>query len=894
MPTPANYFELSLAPSTYYNFSVNWGDGQEQPFKGTTSSSTTLATLSHYYTIPGRYDISLTENKDSGLVRLYYNNTGDKNKIIEIEKWGSPDWTSMKDSFEGCASLSAVATDAGSSTLSGVTNFNSAWSSCASLSSFPLIDTSNATSMVATWKSCTSLSLFPLLNTSNVGSFGSAFLNCPIKSFPLIDTSKCTNFSSMLYGTKIVDAPLLNTLSGINFNAFLGGCTELTGVPLFDLSNATDVSALFYLSNKLKSIPLFNTSKAINFRFFTSDCTSLTSFPLIDTSKGTNFEGAWYSCYSLSSFPLIDTSKGTDFDSAWYNCNKLTSFPKIDTSNATTLGGSWSNCTSLTSFPALSTPKVTILFSSNTGGAWENCASLSSFPLIDTSKVTNFIRAWQFCTSLSSFPLINIDSANTFTSTWNNCRSLKSFPPLDFSKAKGTNNFNDTWNGCTSLTSFPTISAEGSISRTWMNCTSLTGLGEGSYLKLIGTFGATFQNCFALVTLPAMDTLSATDFGTNSFNLGPWNNCRSLKSFPLIDTRNVTTFYGAWQNCYSLSASEFPTLNMSKMTNGTNCFNGVKLTSNSYSAILASLCATNINTGVIFHGGNSNFTPAGSAARLVLTNSRGWTITDGGSAAPFTPTADYLLGTTIPLAPNTTLQLDLPMTSSNTVPPLDLSNSINPSSITKIITNAAPYYGNTSPYASIGTDVVRAGKTYSGYFQGTANGGLSALFSFPLSGWNELTNSFSTEAWVYLPTGNLNVNSSNYHNNAIFGVGAPNSGGPSLGVVNDGTGADPRLSFLNGNGLILKSQILFPTNQWVHAAITYNETSPTTSDIRLYQNGSLVGMFFDVISQRAGTTPQISQQMFIVGSRDYNTNTFFGYAAQFRGYICNVRHYYQI
>ena len=280
------------------------------------------------------------------------------------------------------------------------------------------------------------------------------------------------------------------------------------------------------------------------------------------------------------------------------------------------------------------------MYSGSTGGAWENCSSLSSFPLIDTSKVIEFIRAWQNCSSLSSFPLINTLSGTSFNNTWYGCRNLKSFPPLDFSKATGTNNFNGTWENCTNLTSFPTITATNSFGGTWSNCINLTALGPNSYLKFIGGTGATntFGNCVKLIALPAMDTLSATSLGTNSYNLGPWNNCISLTSFPLIDTRNVTTFYGTWQNCISLSATDFPTLNMSKMTNGTGCFQGVKLTTTSYSALLTSLCATNFNNTVTFHGGNSNYNstvPQVTASRNflvtpVVSGGRGWTITDGG------------------------------------------------------------------------------------------------------------------------------------------------------------------------------------------------------------------------------------------------------------------------
>jgi hypothetical protein len=69
---------------------------------------------------------------------------------------------------------------------------------------------------------------------------------------------------------------------------------------------------------------------------------------------------------------------------------------------------------------------------------------------------------------------------------------------------------------------------------------------------------------------------------------------------------------------------------MSKMTSGADCFNGVKLTTTSYSALLTSLCATNINTGVTFHGGNSKYNYTAVEARSYLINTRGWNITDGG------------------------------------------------------------------------------------------------------------------------------------------------------------------------------------------------------------------------------------------------------------------------
>jgi hypothetical protein len=695
--TTNTQFNLALRSSTSYDFDIDWGDNVTETY---TSLNTTGYT--HTYPISGIYTVTIAERSLGGFPGVFYNNVGDKLKLLNINQFGGNQFgTNFNNAFYGCTNLQISASDFTTTKTQNIIDFSAAWSGCTSLTVFPLIDTSKgtkfnsawyncnklisfpsidtskATSLNGTWNSCTSLSSFPYIETSECNDFERAWYICSnIKNFPYLNLKKATtlsytwinctslplstftilnqlssnsnltDISAMVNGcTQLKDFPFIDTRKVIDAYSLCSGCSQLTSFPALTLSAAQRLMGAWSNCTNLSSFPYIDISNATDLGENGSysslgawnNCRSLVSFPALSTGKVINFNKTWYGCTSLTAFPLIDTSKGLTFDSAWYNCNKLTSFPKIDTLSATNLGGSWSNCTSLTSFPALNTPNVNTLFSGNAGGTWAYCRSLSSFPLIDTSKVTNFTYAWQFCTSLSSFPLISTDSANNFWGTWNGCSKLRTFPSLNFSKAKGTGNFIDTWNGCTSLTSFPTISAEGTISKTWMNCTSLTGLGEGSYLKPIGdySFGAAFLNCFALVTLPTMDTLSATEFGTNNFNLGPWNNCRSLTAFPLIDTRNGTTFYGAWQNCYSLSASNFPTLNMSKMTNGTDCFNGVKLTTSSYSALLTSLCATNFNNSVIFHGGNSTFNTAGSAAKVFLTKStgaggRGWTITDGG------------------------------------------------------------------------------------------------------------------------------------------------------------------------------------------------------------------------------------------------------------------------
>ena len=354
-----------------------------------------------------------------------------------------------------------------------------------------------------------------------------------------------------------------------NLDHAFSRCTRLSSIPSitsYDVFENVNSAALAWAyCSSLRSFPFINTRKISNFTGTWCGCTSLTSFPLIDTSSGTSFGneqgfGAWVGCTSLSSFPLIDTSKGVNFNAAWYGCTNLRSFPPINTSSA--------------GFTNLEFARV-----------WGNCINLTSFPWINTSNVGAFGRS-------------------TITEgTWYNCSSLTSFPAIDTSSSS---NFFYTWAGCTSLSSFPQI-----------NVQNLNGSVRGYGGRGIdaGGLAGTWYNCKNLKTFPILLGLSSCTFLDFT-----WAYCSQLTAFPMMATSNVFEFDSTWMGCGMLSATDFPTLNMSKMTNGTNCFNGVKLTTNSYSALLTSLCATNLERSVVFHGGNSNYNPSVLPIRNELTS----------------------------------------------------------------------------------------------------------------------------------------------------------------------------------------------------------------------------------------------------------------------------------
>ncbi|MEA2097585.1 MAG: BspA family leucine-rich repeat surface protein [Patescibacteria group bacterium] len=57
--------------------------------------------------------------------RIFFNDEGDRQKILSVEQWGTETWTSMEGAFYGCLNLAGQAAD--SPNLSGVTNMKQAF-----------------------------------------------------------------------------------------------------------------------------------------------------------------------------------------------------------------------------------------------------------------------------------------------------------------------------------------------------------------------------------------------------------------------------------------------------------------------------------------------------------------------------------------------------------------------------------------------------------------------------------------------------------------------------------------------------------------------------------------------------------------------------------------------
>ncbi len=102
-----------------YTYAIDWGDGTIE--NGLTGNAT------HTYAIAGTHSVKIIGN----FPRIYFNNSGDKEKIRSIERWGNIEWVSMDQAFSGCVNLKLNATD--TPNLSGANSAIGMFNGCTNL-----------------------------------------------------------------------------------------------------------------------------------------------------------------------------------------------------------------------------------------------------------------------------------------------------------------------------------------------------------------------------------------------------------------------------------------------------------------------------------------------------------------------------------------------------------------------------------------------------------------------------------------------------------------------------------------------------------------------------------------------------------------------------------------
>ena len=189
---------FNLRSTGTVDYEIEWGDGAIE--------ISTLNTLPHTYAA-GDYTLAVYSD---GVYRPYFNNvTADVSQITSVVVGSGADLgTVLSNAWYGASNMTSFV--CAFDVTSGVTNFTSAWSSCSSLISFPLIDVSSGYSFDYAW-AFTNLVDFPANMFDTMGALGaSAFngtwLNCALTAQSIenilvsLDTNGATGITLSIQG----------------------------------------------------------------------------------------------------------------------------------------------------------------------------------------------------------------------------------------------------------------------------------------------------------------------------------------------------------------------------------------------------------------------------------------------------------------------------------------------------------------------------------------------------------------------------------------------------------------------------------------------------------------------------------------------------------------------
>lgn len=306
-----------------YSYSIYWESLSSSTATGTIATSTSA---SQTITFPesGQYKVAIKGTYP----RIYFNNGGDKLKILTVEQWGSNAWTSMDSAFRGCANLTVPVTDAPD--LSGVTSLRYMFNNASSFNeSIDHWNVSNVTSIYGMFEGATSFN--QSLNNwdvSNVTSMSRTFINTSSFNQPLNNwnVSKVTDMSGMFNGASI-------------FNQSLDS---------WDVSNVTNMSQMLR-GNTLFNQPLnsWNVSKVTTMRDMFTKASSFNQ-PLNswNVSSTTDMRSIFFQASSFNQ-PLDswDVSNVTLMDSMFRDTPFNQSLDNWDTNNVTSMYQMFNNAT---------------------------------------------------------------------------------------------------------------------------------------------------------------------------------------------------------------------------------------------------------------------------------------------------------------------------------------------------------------------------------------------------------------------------------------------------------------------------------------------------------------------------------------------------------------------
>ncbi|MCW5912257.1 MAG: BspA family leucine-rich repeat surface protein [Cyclobacteriaceae bacterium] len=228
-----------------YNYNIYWERVGNSAINGTLTNQTGNATIT--FPSVGTYRVEISGN----FPRVYFNNSGDRQKILTIEQWGSITWTSMGHAFNGCTHLTVPATDVPD--LSNVTYMGFMfWDATSFNQDIGAWDVSNVTNMLFMFTGATSFNQdISGWNVNNVMNMQSMFQNATSFNQDIggWDVSSVMSMSAMFDGATSFnqDISAWNVSSIIYMDFMFRNATSFNrNIGGWNVGNVTNMNEMFW------------------------------------------------------------------------------------------------------------------------------------------------------------------------------------------------------------------------------------------------------------------------------------------------------------------------------------------------------------------------------------------------------------------------------------------------------------------------------------------------------------------------------------------------------------------------------------------------------------------------------------------------------------------------
>ena len=229
-----------------YNYNVDCNNDGTNEVTGATGNYTCN------YASAGTYTVRIKDNTGlkTGFRWIYFNNVGDRLKILSVEQWGTGLWFSMNAAFSGCENLVINATDAPN--LTGVSGMYAMFQNATSVNQdIGTWNTTAVTDMSWMFAGATSFNQdIGAWNTSNVISTAGMFQNATAFNQDLSawNTGNVTNMSLMFSGASSFDQNIgawdTNSVTGM-YAMFQNATAFNQDLSMWNTNSVTDISWMF-------------------------------------------------------------------------------------------------------------------------------------------------------------------------------------------------------------------------------------------------------------------------------------------------------------------------------------------------------------------------------------------------------------------------------------------------------------------------------------------------------------------------------------------------------------------------------------------------------------------------------------------------------------------------